>query len=586
MGKKNNYPVLKNDTSGWSRDEIICEAAYSLTVAHQDSPKTATRDFILDLWRGNELEESVLPEKLVRRYKVRGALADDTLDRVAAVLKAAARDRKLLEPISLRIIMDMLRYILLTSAGEKGTARDSGNQKAPDLSGKINWSKVRNEWGMLMVYLKMYMTKEEYLALQNGTGIVPDEKFLKFIDEIFGDEKMKWLISHDSKEDKVRISKYHSDSDYYAFCLERMYDRLNYISADFLFASGSAIFGAFRNYTISCLGDDVAAMRAGFGPLFEGDLGQYVKVKDKETRSRIEESGYFDFCTAKAAVSIIYEYSRCQMDIMAICRAAALNRNEITSIVKEAFLCMDISNDKPCRFTSKKEKEAVCASILRLWAERSYEKQLDIIRRKAKPTASDKASKYRRAADELRKENEKLLRDRNAQEANVKTTVRLKDGEIKDLKAEIARLKVELSEKDRAIIESTEEKEELRMLFRMAEEADSKPDPDEAADYTEEEFRAFILKYRVLVWGLRENVEQRYMSLFPEISFASSDRRLTKKQLEAYDVLLMATGYTGHGNFWAARDTAKSMKMPMAYLEKTANSPESLYRALRRAIGE
>ena len=90
----------------------------------------------------------------------------------------------------------------------------------------------------------------------------------------------------------------------------------------------------------------------------------------------------------------------------------------------------------------------------------------------------------------------------------------------------------------------------------------------------------------MLVWGLRDETARKYQELFPELTFADSDRRLTRQQLEAYDVLLMATNYTNHGNFWAARDTAKASGIPMVYLEKTANSPESLYRALDIAVGE
>ena len=83
----------------------------------------------------------------------------------------------------------------------------------------------------------------------------------------------------------------------------------------------------------------------------------------------------------------------------------------------------------------------------------------------------------------------------------------------------------------------------------------------------------------------REETERKFKEMFPELSFVSSDRRLTRQQLTAYDAVLMATNYTGHGHFWAARDSVKAAAKPMAYLDKTANTPDKLYKALSIAIG-
>ena len=575
--KKQDNPYYTNRLIGRSKEDIICDFAYSLTVASDMSPVYETKKALLELWRKDsygELLSQSLSEKQLRKYKSRGLLYDDTFVKIASLLKIGTEDKDLLGAIASKVLMDLGVCISRILEDEENSISD----------GDINWDRIRRDWAPAIAYLRMFFSKEQYEDELKKRGIRLSGAYKDLVDAVFSqNDKICWFINRQNlPDDKQRITKYLHPSDYFSLCMDLTYERLTYIQGRFLFACGTAEYGTFKGYAISSLDDDSTAMRSGYDILLADEMEVSVLNAEKPDINAFAppEESYFDFWTAKAALKVVYEYSRIGVDILAVIRASALGRNDASSVVKEAFLCYEMMKGESVSFTSKRDKEAVTELIVRLWISRGFEKQYAQLFMQKKQNKDSDASKHKKRADRLQEENELLTRKLAQADRRAASVGKQADASAKQLMAELRALKKEIREKELLLQEKDIEIEEIKRLAEgTAAESDEAGNASEKS-IDETTFRAYIQSHRVLVWGLRDETEKKYKEMYPELVFVSSDRRLTKQQLEAYDVLIMATNYTNHGNFWAARDTAKRCGIPMAYLEKTANSPDAFFRAL------
>lgn len=399
---------------------------------------------------------------------------------------------------------------------------------------------------------------------------------------------MLWFIDRSyDKEDKQQISQYTNQTEFYKLCIRLIYDRLRYIQSIFRFAASDAEYGAYRGYALAGLKQDTDGMRSGYDQIRLDETETSALNRKEPDKDAIipPDDAYIDHWTAQESLKISYEYARAGIDVMAACRAADLTRKEITDIIKEAFLEYESWTNVSSGYSSKREREAVTKLIVRLWMSRCLSKAVSSLCVPKNDAPKEETAKIRRTAAELKKENESLKR-------KVAKLSEELEGESKKLKErnkghmnEMAAAKEALKEQAKSLEEKEREIEELRMLLDMESSESVEEETTKESGFGEAEFREYISQHKVLVWGFREETERKFTEMFPELSFVSSDRRLTRQQLTAHDVALMATNYTGHGNFWAARDTVKAAGIPMAYLDKTANTPDKLYKALSIAIG-
>ena len=284
------------------------------------------------------------------------------------------------------------------------------------------------------------------------------------------------------------------------------------------------------------------------------------------------------------------------IDLFILAIKSPLSAREARAIVKKAFLYYEscqhslYGDDSICDYSNNEEKEAVVEMAVRMWADALISKRADYALKQAassKDTVGRKdLSKAVALTEKLRKENARLRQKTEEKNAGDDPALKEKNALIKDLRRQLHEAEALLSkEKERAgFLE--EEIRDLRALaeLEMDEEADVSG-ADEEVGVTEEFFREYIKEHRVLVWGLRDSTEQKYAALYPELNFVDSNRRLTRRQLEAYDVFIMCTSNTNHANYWASRDTAKASGIKMVYLAKTMNDPKWLRWALGKVLG-
>lgn len=588
MDKKNRKEIVyTNSLLGRSKDDIIFDFAYSLATAPHQHPKNETKKALLKIWKNYDLTEE-LQEKDRRKYQGRALMRDESFVRLAVLLKEGTKDNDLMFGIAGRVLMDLSDCIESLLDGESNirSIEELNNSMISKDNGHINWVKVKRDWSPAVAYLKTFCSKDILKEGMVKRGFSLNEDYEALADFVLNDDEMSWFADWAGEDaDKKRISKYRNRSEFYDLCIELAYDRLSYLQSYFMFVSASPEFGSFRGHRIAGLEMDAEGMNEGYSNILQGEKEASFLAAEKpdiEMGPPSDES-YFNYWTAKAALEAAYEYARSDIDILAITRSADLSRKDMTDIIKEAFLCYETTKGENIGFASKRDREAVVRLVVRFWMSESLAKELSRLLKDKKKPADEGTAKYKRLLDEQKKQNEKLKGEASRAEERIATAEKNADKRVKAIMGEMASLKKELKEKDELIAEKNKEIDEIKRLSEEF-ETDILDYADDKDRVTEEVFREYIQEHRVLVWGLREETEQKFRDMFPQLSFISSDRKLTKTQLDTYEVLIMATNFTSHGDFYNARDTAKRTGIKMAFLEKTANTPDSLYRALDIAV--
>lgn len=174
----------------------------------------------------------------------------------------------------------------------------------------------------------------------------------------------------------------------------------------------------------------------------------------------------------------------------------------------------------------------------------------------------------------LKNKNERLNKILEEKEKKYEQIIREQKNNIKELNSRVYELNKELE-----CFNDTEEKNESEDADTniIVEEENIKN--EKAKEYGEKEFIEFIKNHKILIWGVREKTERKYAELYPELSFANSDRDLTFRQVSSYDAVIVNTSYTSHSKYFRARDTIKSAKVPFAVLDNSANNQSQLWKA-------
>ncbi len=590
MSKKRSQ--YTNSLTGLSKEDIVYSFAYSLATASSSSPKGETRKALLYLWRDYEHVPDAVSEKQLRKYSYRALMHDTScFRRLVQLLTKATTDRHLMGAITSRIIMDFascIKELIETDDGTIDYLLSEDMLDSPDGKRKVECWELRSEWSSAVAYLRTFMDKKDYQAELEELGISLSPIYEKIVDAVLSqDTPVMWFARrNDQQNDKLRLTKYSHKSEFYKACLENTYDRMTYSLEFFPFLCGSPEFDSFRGYCISSLMDDASGMLSAQNQLVAGEMEASPLNIEKPDRSAFppQEEHYFDHWITKGILKEVYAFTRIGVDILAVCRAAKLTKRDAVSIVKEAFMFYEIMKGEAVSFTSKRDKENVTEIISKLWIDRCLEKELQqTYMQKTGKTAAESASKVRKVTDELKKENERIARKLEKAEDRVAAAEKKAESAAKEQLAEIAALRKDIREKERLLDEKDAEIKDLKALFEADNVVEEEEGSSDNSRLTEEEFRAYIQSHNVLIWGLRDETALKFKEMFPELTFISSDRRLTSQQLKAYDCFIMATNYTNHGRFFAARDMAKKVGIPMAYLAKTDNTPETLYRALKIA---
>lgn len=342
--------------------------------------------------------------------------------------------------------------------------------------------------------------------------------------------------------------------------------------------------------------DDISKYREALseGLLVKKDLAD--RTPDIPPASFDKNAEWIKIWFAAILCSLRCEYLLSGIDLFSVANLACVSEKECRIAVKKAFYYYEIryfadSGERAfCTYEKDSDKVAVLEMVARFWAESLISGNLDLLLDEKRLTRSRKENKElsdaRALIDSLRSEI-KELRDRPEKARNIELSELMeRNSLIKTLRADLHKREKELSGAEARIAALEEENRDLRSMADtlMQEGDDEVAAVDTAGGLAEESFREYIKSHKVLVWGLRTSTEQKYAELYPELSFADSNRKLTAQQLEGCDTFIMCTSNTSHGRYWAARDTVKRSGVKMAYLAKTMNDPRHLWHALDVAL--
>ena len=171
------------------------------------------------------------------------------------------------------------------------------------------------------------------------------------------------------------------------------------------------------------------------------------------------------------------------------------------------------------------------------------------------------------AIDKLSAENKTLENRCEAAEKAKTRAEKNANSLIYDYEKEIQRLK-----------EKYEPEEETEDAPVEEEEAETSED-EEVQAMTEEEFRDFIKNHKILCWGARPSVINKFSQIFPDMDFMVSDKKITNTMISKYDGVLVKADFTGHSAYYVLRDMLRNLDIPMICLANNWNSEKRFYEA-------
>lgn len=611
MAKSKKKKKGKQATDTRVRDELVCNFAYSLATAPEGSGRAELKKEMIRVWKESSVsDDEGLSQAVLAKYKQRALITDPSFDRIANTLKLFAAKGNA-DAIMLAAIGSFSNEIFSKLKPYKDQLQITESMPASqiismlfDCDARQNWSKIQSDWSPAVLYFREFTDKDQLYSSLEENGL-KRFRYLESVANLFLDDgiyingrKVAWGEERDpdAVTDSVLIASYDNESEFYDACMKIAYQRFKYFEADFLYLSSSPTFGAYNDMLAYNWRSDVDAKNHAIEIMKEDEKKSSILSMDYDEDSPCPSlQDWVSIWLAEAVLDHVYAYARQGIDVLALCRRSSVSEKEARLIVKEAFLMYDTDvSFREESYSAQAVRKSIVRNIATLWIDRVVSKQAAaaLSSKMAGPKSKDiryQVKRSDRIIADLSGKIESLQAELDRERANA-VPAKKDNGEAKALRSEIVKLKAELESKDQQIGRVEREVSDLREIFRMSLEngepgAEKGPATREEA-MSEEAFREYIHEHKVLIWGLRDSTESKYMALYPDLSFTPSYRKLTKQQLLSYDVLIMCTSYTNHASFWAARDTAKAAGIPMAYLEKTANDPECLRRALNIAVGE
>jgi hypothetical protein len=328
--------------------------------------------------------------------------------------------------------------------------------------------------------------------------------------------------------------------------------------------------------------------------LFENKPGSFSFV-DVESAIRIEEdvtpfikTGRIvgDMCKTGqtfAPLMLTYETVRkCSqlwalgIDGMYLMKKYRLSKPDVEKAVEFAFLYYEIPED--AKFLEP-EKEIGCTAMAvdLIFSLLQKEQLKDARKPKAAKGRNKKTQKAheKTVLDSLSKENKRL---EEYAESVKKQLKKQKDDSRQQIKA----LNTRIYELEKKLKESEEEKQRLeKERETILEELlpDNEEDKEETADVDEcssesspesvtQEFNKNTEEKRIMIWGLRNNVQKTTEKAIPNAHYCPYDKPVSSSEISGYDGILMYLGCTSHSDYYRLRTTADRCDVPVVVVPK------------------
>lgn len=183
----------------------------------------------------------------------------------------------------------------------------------------------------------------------------------------------------------------------------------------------------------------------------------------------------------------------------------------------------------------------------------------------------------------LIEENAKLKRQiKELKEGNevksLKEKKRKLQSKIKDLKKELKRTN--------DILEETN-KEKLATEFLLLEyekKAEGETFIESVNEATEESFQNLLKTHKILLWGARYNKISEYESKYPGLTVVACEAKITRRQIEQYDCVIVKADFCGHTYFWNIRELCANANIPHMILTKGQTNDRYIWDAADRLL--
>lgn len=554
-----------------SDKDLISELAFNICSEVKGHIKSQLKNELLKIKRANLIDDI---DGSYKGYRKRGLYTSNEYKEIVSVLSCE-------EPRVKKAVIQNIAVVTLLGLLE-GMTHVEKDEKEDSIEVQITsveWAGIRSMWFLYIAYLRRTPQSEliDIISEVNGS-----EELLKAMSKIY-DEQYEWFLSpgKDDKRDVQMIATYQNKSEFFRTCMKVIPAVVIDGYDDIIFFVNSAENNAHKGFVMEGFMDDVESMKNYFNDLKDREWRRSVLNPNRDDLPPIDVSEYIMAYMTEELQMASFEFAMMGIDLMTVLRLSDITKQAVQKDIKTGFFFHEQLKGE-CSYMSKSDQEAVLSHIVRLLIADIFSMKVDeYLTDNVEVINADEDVKALMA--DLKGENERLERMLSKEKQKTEQAEKKNSKIQKSYESQAVELKNELSARDEEIVRLQNEIEELKYLFTSEDEEEEKVEEE---IITEDEFKTYLEDHRVLMWGFRDNIERRYMKQYPELSFIGSDKRLTRKQLDAYDVLIMCTSYTNHARFFAARDTAKRSGIKMAYLSKYANDPVCLRNALAIALGQ
>ena len=541
-----------------TNNHITVAMAYDLCVSDV-TYKNMLRKDILKIKKDNFIKTT---DKNYTDVRNRAFLRDNTFLDIMSVFEECEKTPSVLECVCSRIFTHLAKELRDTLE-----SRDSENSfDRVEMRSEMNY--IAADWGLFAYYIIQHYDEEA--AVNISKTAFKDNRRALAVSGLIYNNTGKWLSSYTIIKDNDELfesydfDKNAQNNESYKKLFRPIYDTL--INAKkWVFKSSMTTPFALGDCSMSSAAEDY---NYSFNRIAGAESRGISSVTgDKSVPISTEE--YIETQVISRLQRYVADYSIAGIDLMSLYKRANISGKEYKDIINKSFILGTLINKTE---SSVKEidiglidlvvSQVVCTIISKTGKNILKEA-------KEKNTESEEIKAARKLLKEAKGENELLTARLNKlKEEKPKEN----KSEIKALRSELAELRKTLKSKEKRIDELTEEVEEVKSII---EEEDYEED---LINFTPE-FEEYIKDHKVLVWGFRDDDAAKYKEMYPELTCVSSDDRLTRQQLDKYDVVLMGTGYTNHVSFWLTRDLLKNAKKDFAYMRKNDRNISHLINA-------
>ena len=553
-----------------SENEIKC-LAYELCITEDEMLKKARRQLLL-VKKKYFLEDT---KKATVDQRKTALFTGSEYQDLITLLEAAEENQEIKDGVVTSLVLSYVAaYGKLKNFRIKNGEYTNFTDIDPNQTFRLSWTLVSE-------YLMNRYEYEDLIAcvmIENHRELIEDA--LSYMYKV----PNGWIKTiKNMKDDNEYLSEYKNDSSFYkdqSKVIASTIKNLKHTSAP----TNSSACMVLNSRKYACIENMLTAIR---------DYEEQLKEREKKSNPLLKECDpdaipptYKEIIwqyVANAASKVAAEYALSGLNIVTIISKAEFSNKDCRESVKAGFIEYELENGK-CSYNSRTDQRKVIEKIVRIHVAKAMSRQTEKLYAIYDSSKQDneELGNARKQIKELREENDSLNSRLNKKKEPQRKSDRHSQ-ESKELRSEIAALRKQLKEKNQEIEDLNNEIEEIKYLIEDVEEIEYANSENEKEIITEA-FRDFLKENRVLAWGLRDDLVQRYQECYPELRIMSSDDRMSRKQLEGYDAILINTGYTNHGSFWRIRDMVKNSRIKYAYIPKYSHDPYSLAEAWNNNI--